>query len=159
MPEHAIKAVGEAMPAENILANLRDMLKSGDVSSAIALLDADNASSVASTKPKKKATDAKVASAMLNLLRVDDVLHEAKIFTHAIYLAAAGLSDREDINAVQVIACEISDRLSKARDMLDAVREKPTNIADLDPGKMLEAIQADKARRAAYDAAEEIKLS
>ncbi|KAA1182107.1 hypothetical protein FP026_08450 [Rhizobium tropici] len=92
---------------------------------------------------------------MIELLHVDDTLSEAKIFTHAIYLAAAGLNDKQDINAIQVIACEISDRLSKARDMLDEIREKPTSVADLDPSRMLEAIRAEKTRRAALKAAED----
>ncbi|MGV1757641.1 hypothetical protein ACQZ6F_17405 [Rhizobium sp. A22-96] len=39
MPNHAVVAAGEAMSAGNILANLRDMLKSGDVGGALSLLD------------------------------------------------------------------------------------------------------------------------
>jgi len=159
MPKHAVTADGEAVPAGNILTDLRDMLKSGDVGRAVALLDANSTPSLASTEPTKKTTDTEVASAMVYLLRIDDILYETKIFTDAIYLAAAGLDNKENTNAIQLIACEITDRLAKARDMLDEIREKPTNIADPDPSKRLEAIQAEKARRAAFDATEEDKLS
>lgn len=60
---------------------------------------------------------------MSQILALEDVLGEASSFTQAIFLAAAGLGDPRNQCAMQVLAEAISDRLERARCIIDDIQE------------------------------------
>ncbi|NTI41588.1 hypothetical protein [Rhizobium rhizogenes] len=56
---------------------------------------------------------------MSKLIELEDTLGEASSFTHAIFLAAAGLGDSQNTCAIQEVAGELAARLKKARCIID----------------------------------------
>lgn len=56
-------------------------------------------------------------------IELEDVLGEAASFARGIILAAGGLGDSQDTYALQALAEQISNRLEKARCIIDELRE------------------------------------
>jgi hypothetical protein len=91
---------------------------------------------------------------MNKLIEIEDTLGEASSFVQAIHLAAAGLGDMRDTNAIQVIAEQIAVRLEKACSIIDDLPGLPHNTGGIDPNDLMTAIKAERARRAALKARE-----
>jgi hypothetical protein len=92
---------------------------------------------------------------MSKLIDLEDTLGEASSFTHAIFLAAAGLGDSQNTCAIQEVAGELAARLEKARRIIDELHAELMIPAGMDPQEILKAIKAEKARRAALKGGED----
>lgn len=57
------------------------------------------------------------------LVNLEDILGEARSFTQAVFLAAAGLGSSSNTCALQVLAEQINARLEQARCVVDEIRE------------------------------------
>lgn len=84
---------------------------------------------------------------MSDLLKLEHVLGEASSFTHAIFLAAAGLGDSQNTNAIQMVAGELAKSIEKARCIIDDLRSKPLTPSVVDLKALEKAVRAEIARR------------
>ncbi|NTI03455.1 hypothetical protein G6K88_15635 [Agrobacterium rhizogenes] len=84
---------------------------------------------------------------MNKLIDLEDTLGEASSFVQAIHLAAAGLGDMRDTNAIQVVAEQITVRLERAHSVIDDIRSKPLANTTIDLDALKKAVTAEIARR------------
>jgi hypothetical protein len=92
---------------------------------------------------------------MSKLIELEDALGEASSFTHAIFLAAAGLGDSRNTCAIQEVAAQLDERLEKARRIIDDLRNEPPADTTIDLEALKKAIKAERARRTALKAGED----
>ncbi|GAJ96174.1 hypothetical protein [Rhizobium rhizogenes] len=92
---------------------------------------------------------------MNKLIELEDTLGEASSFVQAIHLAAAGLGDMRDTNAIQVVAEQITVRLEKARSIVDNLSDPSENTGGIDLYALKKAVNAEIIRRAALKTGED----
>ncbi|XKM41247.1 hypothetical protein A4U53_010895 [Rhizobium ruizarguesonis] len=55
---------------------------------------------------------------------VEDILASVRFLNEAVFMAAASIGDRDQMNAIQAVNDEIENKLLIARDRLDEIREE-----------------------------------
>ncbi len=86
---------------------------------------------------------------MIELIRIEDTLGEASNFLQALYLAAHGLEETRDTNALQAVIVEVEARLKNARGALEDLRKQPLASVPIDLKALEKAGKAEIARRKA----------
>lgn len=59
----------------------------------------------------------------VDIIDAQNLLTEVKFLNEALYMAASGIADQKQMNAMSTVANIISEKLAGANEMLDAIRQ------------------------------------